>query len=235
MPKDAPEDFLTNTGVRRDWPDMRDQEYRPNLTVLPNEKWLDPTLVTPAETAFKIFAPVLDGAAPEGPREEVEPRRPIFGVRHQGNSGRCVGYALANLIDIQRHLQRIEAPMQKADAEREIVSADMLYRMAFFHDRYPDPDEDPERIIEGVRTLRAAIKGFYHHGACFDWPYAETPRPEDTWQSTGINPNSPDTSQLFPTVPQAKKARETALGAYYRVDSILKHFHAAKNADGAIL
>lgn len=111
----------------------------------------------------------------------------------------------------------------------------MLYRMAFFHDRYPDPSEDTESIVDGVRTLRAAIKGFYHHGACRDWPDVTTEPAEGTWQSEGINPKAPNKALLFPSVAQAKKAREIVLGAYYRLSSILNHLHAALKDVGAIL
>ncbi|WP_074220706.1 hypothetical protein [Rhodovulum sp. ES.010] len=153
-----------------------------------------------------------------------------------------MGFALANLIDIQRHLQRFRRPDAPAGGQggeaapdRDVVSADMLYRMAYFHDRYPDAEEQLAPSGEGVRTLRSAIKGFYHHGACLDWP-DPSPRGEPArWQSTCFSADSPDRDRLFPSVEQAKKAREIVLGAYFRLASILNHFHAALNEAEAIL
>lgn len=77
--------FIGEMGVRADWIDLRDQDYVPNLAILKRALPLDPNLLTQLDRAGL--------------------RHPAFSVRNQGNTGRCVGYALANLIDIQRHLQ----------------------------------------------------------------------------------------------------------------------------------
>ena len=215
-------EFYNEEGVRSDWVDLRDQNYVPGLTVLAEEITLDPDLLE------------------DDP--ETGLRAPVFGVRRQRGDGRCVGYALANLIDIQRNLQSLRRARRSADASalrdgharKNIVSADMLYMMAYFHDRYPELEGEHEGP-EGIRTLRSAIKGFYHHGVCLDWPEASGPAEPHRWQSIGFFENSPDRHRRFPTVEQAKKAREISVGAYYRLASILNHFHAALNEAGAVL
>ncbi len=217
------EKFIKKGSVRADWIDLRDQNYIPNLSVLRDVVTIDPKLVS------------LD--------PETNLHTPIFGVRNQGQSGRCVGFALANLIDIQRNLQWLRRAGNPSVAPLEgtkpflpdIVSADMLYRMAFFHDRYPDLEDQETQSIEGVRTLRSAIKGFYHHGVCMDWPLCEDAIEPDRWQSSSYNQTSKDGSRLFPTVDQAKAARNVGLGAYFRLASVLNHFHAALNDAEAIL
>jgi len=214
---------IKNTSVRADWIDLRDQNYVPNLSVLRDSMTLDPKLVS------------LD---PDTGLYTLN-----FGVRNQGNSGRCVGFALANLVDIQRNMQRLRRPENAVAAAPnstkpflpDIVSADMLYRMAFFHDRYPDLEGQEVPSVEGVRTLRSAIKGLYHHGVCMDWPLCETANGPDRWQSSCYNEVSQDCTRLFPTVDQAKAARNVGLGAYFRLASVLNHFHAALNDAEAIL
>ena len=173
-------------------------------------------------------------------RSTPELKEPVFGVRHQKSTQRCVGYALAALIDIQRNLQWLRASggkaLTKEEAKqicRDIVSADMLYRMAYFHDRYPDLNTD--QGVEGIRSLRSAIKGFYHHGACLDWPKATRPTEKGRWQSTTFLPDSPDDESFFPNVEQAKAARSIGLGAYFRLASVLNHYHAALNDAEAVL
>lgn len=222
MPQKFTKDLISDTGVRRDWLDLRDQNYVPSLSVLRDTVSLN-TRLTRLEPATGL-------------------RVPVFGVRNQGHSGRCVGFALANMIDIQRNLQQLRrlgslaAPgNDPEEARRDISSADMLYHMARFHDRYPDVDDTTMPTAEGVRTLRSAIKGFYHHGACLDWPEATASVDPARWQSTCYSEDSPAKALRFPTVEQAKKARETALGAYFRLASVLNHFHAALNDAEAVL
>lgn len=215
--------IIEETSVRADWIDLRDQKYIPNLSVLRDAVAIDPKLV------------------PLNPDTNL--RTLIFGVRHQGQSGRCVGFALANLIDIQRNLQSLRNRTNTSAAPHvdvkptlpDVVSADMLYRMAFFHDRYPDMGDKNAQSIEGVRTLRSAIKGFYHHGVCMDCRHDEDPNDQYRWQSSCYNQLSLDRARLFPTVDQAKAARNVGLGAYFRLASVLNHFHAALNDAEAIL
>ncbi|MGR3320710.1 MAG: hypothetical protein ACU0DK_02130 [Pseudooceanicola sp.] len=219
MPIRSTEDLFRNS-VREDWVDLRDQIYTPHLTVLRDEVTLDPRLVA-AETD-----------------EATGLTLPVFGVRDQKTSGRCAGYALAALVDVQRNLQHVRRDAAESHPkERVIVSADMLYQMALFHDRYPGLDTAAAPGRDGVRTLRSAIKGFYHHGVCPDWDDIEKDPLPDCWQSECYRPDPvpPGESQLFPTVPQAQKAREISLGAYYRLNSVLNHFHAALNEAQGIL
>ena len=220
---DISADFIKSNGVRKDWVDLRDQSYVPNLSVLRDHVSINPNLMRADPNSNMKF--------------------PCFGVRNQNSSGRCVGFALANLIDIQRNLQRfgsheIDGTVVPADESRsksDIVSADMLYRMAFFHERYPDAVSNAHPAAEGVRTLRSVIKGFYHHGVCLDWPQTSPPVEAHRWQSDCYLAGGADRSLLFPTVAQAKTARNIGLGAYFRLASVLNHFHAALNDAEAIL
>ncbi len=118
----------------------------------------------------------------------------------------CVGHALAAVIDIQGRL--------RGDAPQIRASAMMLYAMARFYDGF--------RTEEGVRSLRAAIKGFFHHGVCSDnddeagWPDRESLK---TW----------------PSAQQANAATSRTLGTYSRLQPILHHYHSAVTEAGAIL
>ncbi|WP_298566814.1 C1 family peptidase [uncultured Aliiroseovarius sp.] len=215
--------LINDVGVRADWVDLRDQDYVPNLSVLRDTVTIDRKLM------------------------QTDPNSglnsPIFGVRNQGSSGRCVGFALANLIDIQRNLQQLRRsstlgngyPGDLSERQKDIVSADMLYRIASFHDRYPELENGDVLAEEGILTLRSAIKGFYHHGVCRDWPFDTPATDQDRWQSDCYVANGPDHARKFTTVAQAKKAREIGLGAYFRLASILNHFHAALNDAEAVL
>lgn len=201
--------LLSERFVARDWVDLRDLVYAPSLAVL---------------------------------RDRLLPDALDFGVRDQGSSGRCVGFALANLVDLQRRLQSRSngAPQPAA---REVVSADMLYWMAAYHEDYPDIDRAARDGLaatatvrpEGVRSLRSGIKALYHHGVCFDWPTGTSPPEPERWQSDCYHDGPPTTHQRFPTVAQAKAARAISLGAYFRLDPILNHYHAALNDTGGIL
>lgn len=222
MPDEFSAKLINEFGVRRDWVDLRDQNYQPVLSVLRGSVSLDPRLLQDVP--------------------ETELKQPVFGVRNQGSTGRCVGYALANIVDLQRYLQHLrqfdafdKGAGELPAFEEDVVSADMLYRMAYFHDRYPDLEEAAAPSVEGIRTLRSAIKGFYHHGVCLDWPDASCSNDPSRWQSTCYFGDSLDKARPFPTVEQAKKAREIGLGAYFRLASVLNHFHAALNEAEAVL
>lgn len=220
MPQEIPNEFYEGAHARRDWVDLRDQPYAPSLSILRDSVSLDPRLL------HKL------------PDRDL--RAPLFGVRDQMHTQRCVGYALAALIDIQRSLQWLRQPdgetvlkKKMPQIRQDIASADMLYRMAFFHDSYPDLDKD--QGPEGIRSLRSAIKGFYHHGACLDWPESARCGDAGRWQSTSFWPDTPDNRNLLPTVAQSKRAREIGLGAYFRLASVLNHYHSALNDAAAIL
>ena len=127
-------------------------------------------------------------------------------VRDQGEEGSCTGQALAALIDILRIGQ-----MDMGETAQP-ASARMLFEMAKQQEwrRSPAGDE--------VFTLRAALKGFYHNGVCsdHDWPYV----PGDT--KGGLQ------------VDRAKAVRHVTLGAYYRLEPVLNHYHTAIAEVGAI-
>ena len=227
---DKTSDVFQQKSVREDWVDLRDEHYTPNLSVLRDECYVDDRLLITKSDGTKHLR---------------------FGLRNQGLTGRCAGFALANLVDLQRSLQferrrktshdDPEALRQKEEQHyQRIVSADLLYRMGYFHDRYPDLDDEQDMgpNNEGLRTLRSVVKGFYHHGVCFDWTGASGKCPPGHWQSDCyLPPEMLDgrKAQLFPKVLQAKEARSIGLGAYYRLASILNHFHAALNDAEAIL
>lgn len=222
MSDEMPKFWLQN-GMRKDWVDLRDQPYSPNLAVLRQEFFMDHRVMR------------------ELPGTDM--RRPFFGIRNQGQSGRCVGYSLANVVDLQRGLQILRRTNATGDDREneidtddpDVVSADMLYRMARFHDLYPRAEDITESQTEGVYSLRSAIKGFYHHGVCLDWPRPSVPREEFRWQSECYVADGPDAKRYFPSVAQAKRARDISLGAYYRLASVLNHFHAALNDAEAII
>lgn len=197
-------------GAAKDWIDLRDIYYEPSLSTLGALLMPNPSIV-PEERA-------QDGR-----------RMPSFGVRDQGKTGRCVGHALSNVIDIQRRLQASGARI----ADSEVASEAMLYFMARFHDQFTSVSAtrelegrdkhavglEPE--VEGVRSLRSVIKAFYHHGVLIE-------REGDTRLRWGAR-------RTIPTIAQAKNARETGLGAYYRLRPILNHYHAALKDTGCVI
>ncbi|MGI9417936.1 MAG: C1 family peptidase [Geminicoccaceae bacterium] len=128
-------------------------------------------------------------------------------VRNQGSEGSCTGQALASLVDILRLGQLPEGESVAPSSAR------MLFEMAKLQEPKRGRDEDEE-----VFSLRAAIKGFYHNGVCLDddWPYVETDKKGEL------------------QVDRAKAARQISLGAYYRVEPILNHYHTAIAEVGAI-
>ena len=83
-----------------------------------------------------------------------------FPVRDQGKSPRCVGYALAHVIDVLRH-QTVSA------TPRERVSARMLYEMGLRNDEWADSPHDGS-------SLRGALKGFFRNGVCKEGPTDKT-------------------------------------------------------------
>jgi hypothetical protein len=137
-------------------------------------------------------------------------------VRFQGKEGSCTGHALAATIDMQNWVRR-ERLGKKLSAEEvnalvpDRVSARMLYAMARTYDEFPDDG------LEGS-SVRGAIKAFFHNGVCSEAtaPYRDG---EKDWHLT---------------VEQAKEARRTSLGAYFRLRHVLYDYHAALSEVGAI-
>lgn len=139
---------------------------------------------------------------------------PMLSIRNQGTNSTCVGQALASLIDLQLLLGKRHPPSR--------VSAAMLYKMALFHDLQHAPQDDRDDATKGVRSLRAAIKAFFHHGACLD------DGSENGWRDD-------DLSSTWPSENQARFAADRTLGAYSRVQPILHHYHCAIIEAGAVL
>ncbi len=96
--------------------------------------------------------------------------------------------------------------------EKRTVSPRMLYEMAKKFDRW-------EGESYSGSSCRGAIRGWHNMGVCSDElaPYKDG---ETHWT---LN------------LDQAKDARKTTLGAYYRVAKTLSHYHAALNEVGVLL
>jgi len=93
------------------------------------------------------------------------------------------------------------------------VSTRMLFEMAKQHDDLPDHRTPGS-------TLRGALKGFFHNGVCSEnqAPYLR-------------DPNSPPWAL---DLKKARDARQTTLGAYFRLNHEINDYHDAINAAGAI-
>ncbi|MCP5155924.1 MAG: alpha/beta hydrolase [Ectothiorhodospiraceae bacterium] len=93
------------------------------------------------------------------------------------------------------------------------VSARMLYEMARRHDEWAGEN------YEGS-SVRGAIHGWKNMGVCSEasWPYRTGPTRGD-----GL------------TVKRAKEARRCTLGAYYRLQPEVSHYHAALNESGVLV
>jgi hypothetical protein len=90
------------------------------------------------------------------------------------------------------------------------VSARMLYEMAKRNDEWTGT------AYEGS-SIRGAISGFYRNGVC-----SEEMAPDDADGEWSL------------TYEMAKEARQTRLGAYYRIQPDLSDYHAALNEIGVI-
>lgn len=112
-------------------------------------------------------------------------------ILNQGSEGACTGFALAGTINL---LKRRASGRQGLPAPEGDVSPRMLYEMAKLHDEWPGSDYDGS-------SIRGAIKGFFHNGVC----------------SETLAPYNPNTKIWTLEVAQAKDARNTGLGAYYRL------------------
>ncbi|MDF3605371.1 hypothetical protein PE067_03870 [Paracoccus sp. DMF-8] len=224
---------MTQNGVETDRLDLRDLTYTPPLTTLRRSVMPDPALFQPAQPDGRLL--------------------PLFGVRDQGQSARCTGFALAALIDMQRRLQAASAP-EPVGADDERTSADMLYQLARLHDLYPQDGDGKDgdnkdgareaarmsRLAgitrprrDGIRSLRSVLKAFYHHGVCLE----NGPDANACWPTAGpTDPPEGEAAEItFPTAPQADAARAVPLGAYCRLAPILHHYHAALTDTGTAL
>lgn len=127
-----------------------------------------------------------------------------FPVRDQGPDSSCTGHSLAHVIDFLRHRVINAQAPQRA-------SARMLYEMAKKNDEWAGSS------YEGS-SLRGAIKGFFRNGVCTETTAPDKPN-DATWTLT---------------YEMAKEARETRLGAYFRLQPDLTDYHAALNDAGVI-
>lgn len=127
-----------------------------------------------------------------------------FIIRDQGQSSSCTGYSLAHVIDFLRH-------RQNGVGRRQRVSARMLYEMAKRNDEWSGS------AYEGS-SIRGAIKGFFRNGVC----------------SEKTAPAHPGVKTWSLTYTMAKEARETRLGAYFRLDPDISDYHAAINETGIV-
>jgi papain like protease len=130
--------------------------------------------------------------------------RIAFTVRDQGPDSSCTGFALAHVVDFLRFRE------VSADAPQQ-VSARMLYEMAKRNDEWAGS------AYEGS-SIRGAIKGFFRNGVCSD----------------ATAPDSPGVKDWSLTYEMAKEARETRLGAYFRLQPDISDYHAALNDVGVI-
>lgn len=129
-----------------------------------------------------------------------------FAVRDQGAEGSCTGQALAAVID----MQNIAYHEAKADVPQR-VSARMLYEQARLFDEFAD-----DRLPGS--SARGAIKAFFHNGVC----------------GADLVPYVDGDVSFRLTAPIAKDAKRVTLGAYFRLQHILNHYHAALNEAEAI-
>lgn len=127
-------------------------------------------------------------------------------ILDQGMEGACTGFGLACVVNYLRW-RKAGTP----DRDFESVSPRMLYTLARRHDEYEGEH------YEGS-SCRGAIKAWFHNGVCLesDWPY----EPEQA------NP---------PRYGYARRAAQTTLGVYYRVDTTsITDLQAAIHQHGAV-
>lgn len=139
--------------------------------------------------------------------QQIIPEADSLKVRDQGQSSACTGFALASVIDRQ-------CKPLFGNGGSGPVSTRMLFQMARLHDDLPDAE------FAGS-TLRGALKGFFHNGACpeVDAPFVPLP-------------GKPDFTL---TLDLAEKARNVSLGAYYRLNHEINDYHTAINEADAII
>lgn len=130
--------------------------------------------------------------------------RIAFSIRNQGADTSCTGFSLAHVIDFLRFHETGPDNPQR-------VSARMLYEMAKRNDEWDGS------AYEGS-SLRGAIKGFFRNGVCTEV----------------TAPDIPKGAEWTLTYEMAKEARETRLGAYFRLQPDITDYHAALNEVGVI-
>ncbi|MGB1264737.1 MAG: C1 family peptidase [Nereida ignava] len=93
------------------------------------------------------------------------------------------------------------------------VSPRMLFEMAKLHDEWPGNHQNGS-------SLRGGLKGFFHNGVC-----SETIGPFDPEEHPGWSLS----------LQQAEDAKNTGLGAYYRLRPNIIDYHSALNEVGVII
>jgi hypothetical protein len=168
--------------VLPDVPDLRDRLYNPTL---------------------RLLAPSLNHAPFEDPVLKA-------GVKNQGKTEACTGFALASMVEIlvwqewDRNGKQAPAP--------KTISPFMLY---YYARRY---DDIPGEYSRGGSTARGAMKAWFSQGACHD----------ELWSRRHIN-DKPDGTDWI------ADAFRTPLGAYYRVDHhSVPDLQAAINETGVV-
>ena len=185
--------------VAKDRPDLRDLVYAPSLgglrrRVEPLEKLLE------RKEAHRLLEKLV--------------RNQLDSEEEDARSS-CTAQALCSVVDI---LRLATGSAIGDNPARLRVSADMLYDEG----RAIEAAEfGKSELGEGLRSLRSAIKAFYHNGVCT----------EDQWQRS--RGNEKDDSKRD-DIAIARSARDIPLGAYYRLRPILNDYHAALNDVGAI-
>ncbi|WP_421726636.1 C1 family peptidase [Bauldia sp.] len=140
---------------------------------------------------------------------EIGPPHPAESpILDQGVEGACTGFALAGAINLLRSRRSI---LQQLPAPSDLVSSRMLYEHAKLHDEWPG------EAYEGS-SIRGALKGFFHNGVC-EQRLAPYVIGQKNWRLT---------------IEQARDARNTGLGAYYRLRPEIIDYHAALNEVGAV-
>ena len=177
--------------VVKDRPDLRDLFYLPTLRPLGRSCDVPPML-----------------------RRQLLPVRNQLAADPGEDQGTCTAQALANVVDLLRY-DNLAEDLAKESRDYECVSAGMLY----------DHGKDIEYAesgtnTEGLRSLRTAIKGFYHNGVCTD----------ALWRDKGETPEDKQRK----LIERYAGARQTPLGSYYRLQPILNDYHAALNEVGVI-
>jgi hypothetical protein len=128
-------------------------------------------------------------------------------VRSQGNEGSCVGQSIASLIDLQNISRE-----RSEDTLHQPISARFLYQNARLY------DHEQDYTLPGS-SLRGAIKGFYHNGAC----------------TNDTAPYIPKQKQFRINSAMRTEAKAVSLGTYYRLRHVLNSYHCALLEADAIL
>ena len=131
----------------------------------------------------------------------------VLPVLDQRDTNACTGFALSNVVN---HLL-----IKSGRAKEAPVSPFMLYSMARRYDSFKDTEQDQDT----GSSLRAAVKGWYKHGAC----------QQKLWTGFDIPPATNDATDWW------LEASKRPLGAYYRVDTrSISDMHVALNETGIL-